>query len=159
MFVGSLSLSWQRWASEKPGRRCELLQSVKMIDTAQPEGPGSGCLHSRQGRMSDICDTERAGSLRKWAYFFLNKRDGDCHSIARTLVLCPCFSCFCCKIFITGGQLCKSVLAHPLASGSWPLTHPAGGHRDLWAAVLPLADWVGLNKVWISLASPTEWRS
>ena len=96
-------------------------------------GSGQWLLHSRQRRASDICDTERAGSLWKWASFFLNKRGGDCRSVARTLLLCPCFSCFCCKTFITGGQLCKSVLAHPLASGSWPLTRPGGGHGHLWA--------------------------
>ena len=125
MFVGSLSLSWQRWASAKPGRRCELLQSVKMTDTAQPEGRGSGCLHSRQRRTSDIRDTERAGSLRKWAYFFLNKRDGDCHSIARRWSLCPCFSCFCGRLSSQEGSSASQSLLIP-----W---HQA---PDLWSILL-----------------------
>lgn len=131
-----------------------------MIDTAQPEGRGKGCLYSRRGRKSDTYNTERGVRFMKVDLsFFLNKRDGECHSIARTLSLCPCFSSFCSKTSIPAGQHCKQVLTHRPAPCSLPLTCPAGGLGDLWAAILSLAGWVGLNKVLIPSASPAEWGS
>lgn len=131
-----------------------------MIDTAQPEGRGKGCLYSRRGRKSDTYNTERGVRFMKVDLsFFLNKRDGECHSIARTLSLCPCFSSFCSKTSIPAGQHCKQVLTHLPAPCSLPLTCPAGGLGDLWAAILSLAGWVGLNKVLIPSASPAEWGS
>lgn len=70
MLVKILSLSWQRWATEKPGKGYELMQFVKMIDTAQPEGQGKGCLHSRLGRKSDTYNTERDMQFQKVDLFF-----------------------------------------------------------------------------------------
>lgn len=129
-----------------------------MIDTAQPEGRGKGCLYGRRGRKRDTYNTERGVRFTKVDLsFFLNKRDGECHSIARTLSLCPCFSSFCSKTSIPAGQHCKQVLTHLPAPCSLPLTCPAGGLSDLWAAILSLAGWVGLNKFLIPSASPAEW--
>lgn len=49
------------------------MQFVKMIDIAQPEEEGKGCLHSRQGRKSDTCNTERDMTFRKVDLFFLKQ--------------------------------------------------------------------------------------